>query len=215
MFYLQTIFSTIKIDFLELMQVYALIATVCVVCLLNYFMFRSFFTEFEERYRTTIEIVKQRMIEANTKMEALLKERILDGEEPHELVEFGEVWRNKLQALHGLEEERNKMNGHIMFQYYLLVFGLVFAVYDLLNPWPIMTLLGNDVHLHFLGWIFTMIAGVFLILNRRAYIKLINTLKKNQTIVSKVCSTELGEDDLQIYKIERIQDDSILLEQEP
>lgn len=207
-------FFPININFIELMQVYALMATVCFVSLLNYFMFRSFYNEFDTRFKFTIDAVKEKMMRANKEMEELLKERIMDGEEPHELVEFGKVWRKKLQVLHGMEEERNAMNGHIMFQYYLLVFGLAFAVYDLLNPWPVMMLFGKSVHLYFLGWIFTLFGVVFIIMNRRTYLKLIDTLKENQTLVMKVYSEETMEDDLQIYKIERIQDDAPLIEQE-
>ncbi len=208
-------FFTIKIIFLELIQVYALMATVCIVCLLNYFMFRSFYNEFDERYRFTIDAVKKKMMQINKEMEELLKERMLDGEEPHELIEFGRVWRKKLHELHGLEEERNTMDGHIVFQYYLLMFGLAFAVYDLLNPWPVMMLFGKSVHLYFLGWIFTLIGVVFIIVSRKAYIKLINILKENQTLVTKVYSEETIEDDLQVYKIERIQDDTPLIKKEP
>ena len=51
-------------------------------------------------------------------------------------------------------------------------------------------------------------------MNRRTYLKLIDTLKENQTLVMKVYSEETMEDDLQIYKIERIQDDAPLIEQE-
>ena len=206
-------FSLTSTDYFELIQVYALIATVCVVCLLNYYTFRSFYTEFDERFRSTMEGVKQRMMEANREMEELFKDMIMKGEEPKDLVEFGEAWRDRLQVLHELEEERDKMNGHIMFLYYLLVFGLVFAVFDLLNPGPIMILLNRAIHLHFFGWIFTILAGVLLVLNYRVYLKLIESLKANQTVVIRVCSADPVEDDIQVYQIHTIQDDPIPVEQ--
>jgi len=206
-------FSLTNTDFVELIQVYALIATVCVVCLLNYYTFRSFYTEFDERFRSTMEGVKQRMMEANREMEELFKDMIMKGEEPKDLVEFGEAWRDRLQVLHELEEERDKMNGHIMFLYYLLVFGLVFAVFDLLNPGPIMILLNRAIHLHFFGWIFTILAGVLLVLNYRVYLKLIESLKANQTVVIRVCSADPVEDDIQVDRIHTIQDDPIPVEQ--
>jgi hypothetical protein len=196
-----------------LIQVYALIATVCFVCLLNYYTFRSFYTEFDERFRSTMGGVKQMMMEANREMEELFKDMIMKGEEPQDLVDFGEAWRDRLQALHELEEERDKMNSHIMFLYYLLVFGLVFAVFDLLNPGPIMILLYRAIHLHFFGWIFTILAGVLLVLNYRVYLKLVESLKANQTVVIKVRSVDPVEDDMQVYRIHTIQDDPMPVEQ--
>ena len=206
-------FSLTSTDYIELIQVYALIATVCFVCLLNYYTFHSFYTEFDERFRSTMEGVKQRMMEANREMEELFKDMIMKGEEPKDLVEFGEAWRDRLQVLHELEEERDNMNGHIMFLYYLLVFGLVFAVFDLLNPGPIMILLNRAIHLHFFGWIFTILAGVLLVLNYRVYLKLIESLKANQTVVIRVCSADPVEDDIQVDRIHTIQDDPIPVEQ--
>lgn len=206
-------FSLTNTDFIELIQVYVLIATVCVVCLLNYYMFCSFYTEFDKRFRSTMEEVKRRMIEANMEMEELFKDMILKGEEPKELVEFGEAWRDRLQALHGLEGERDKMNGHIMFLYYLLVFGLVFAVFGLLNPGPIMILLDRAIHLHFFGWIFTILAGVLLVLNYRWYLKLVESLEANQTVVIRVCSADPVEGDMEVYRIHTVQDDPVPVEQ--
>ena len=206
-------FSLTNTNFVELIQVYALIATVCVVCLLNYYMFSSFYTEFDKRFRSTLEEVKMRMMEANREMEELFKDVIMKGEEPKEIVEFGEAWRDRLQALHGLGRDRDKMNDHIMFLYYLLVFGLVFAVFDLLNPGPIMILLNSAIHLHFLGWIFIILAGVLLALNYRAYLKLEESLKANQTVAIRVCSADPVEGDMQVYRIHTIQDDPIPVEE--
>ena len=196
-----------------MIQIYALIATVCVVCLLNYYTFRSFYTTFDERFRSTMEEVKQKMMEANREMEELLKNRIVNGDEPCELLEFGAAWRVRLQALHKLEEEREKMSGHIMFLYYLLVFGLVFAVFDLLNPEPVMVLLNRSIHIHFFGWIFTILAGVILVLNYGGYCKLAESLKATQTVIIKLCSDDPAEGDMQIYRIHTVQDDPIPVEQ--
>ena len=154
-------------------------------------------------------MVKQRMIEANSEMEKLFKNRIIDGEEPIELVEFGEVWRNKLNILHGLENKRNKMNGHIMFQYYLLIFSIFFVLYDFMYPGPVMILHDNAIHLYLCGWILTLIAVMFLILNYRRYHDLDKALKENKKDVVKVNSNEATEKDLQVYRIRIIQDESM------
>jgi len=196
-----------------LIQVYTLIATVCVVCLLNYYAFRSFYTEFDERFRSTIEIVKQRMIEANREIEERFKDRIMKGEEPKDLVEFGEAWRERLQALHQMKGERDMMNDHIMFLYYILVFSLAFAVFDLLNPGPIMILLNTTIYLHFFGWIFNILACILLALNHREYHKLVETLKAIKIIVIKIPSAKPAEDNLQVYRIQSIQDNPIPVEQ--
>ena len=207
------LFSHTNTDFTELIQVYALITTVCVVCLLNYYMFRSFYTEFDDRFRSTLEVVKQRMMEANGEMEAQLRDRVIEGEEPQNLLDFGKAWREKLQKLRELEEEKEGMNGHIVFLYYLLVFSLVFAVFNLLNPGPVIQIFGTAIHLCFFGWVFTVMAGVLLILNQRAYLKLNSSLKENQTVIIKVSSAELEEEDLQVYRIHAIQDEPAVVEQ--
>ena len=206
-------FSFTNTDFIELIQVYALIVTVCVVCLLNYYMFCSFYTEFDRRFRSTLEEVRGRMMEVNWEMEELFKDLILRGEEPRELVEFGEAWRDGLKALRGLEGERDKMNGHIMFLYYLLVFGLVFGVLDLLSPGPIMVLLDRAIHLYFFGWFFTGLAGVLLVLNHRWYLRLEASLEANQAVVFRVCSADPVEGDMEVYRIHTVQDDPVPVEQ--
>ena len=179
-------FSFINTYLVELIQVYALIVTICVVCLLNYYMFRSFYTEFDNRFRS---------------------------KEPQNLMDFGKAWRERLQKLRELGEEKEEMNGHIMFLYYLLVFSLVFAVFNLLNPGPVIQLFGTAIHLYSFVWVFTIMAGVLLILNQRAYLKLIGSLKENQTVIIKVSSAEPEEEDLQVYRIHTVQDEPAVVEQ--
>ena len=116
---------------------YALIAYICLTAVGNRLIFSSFTGEkFQKRVNAATEGMRQRMIQANKEMEARLG-NMIDGEEPEELIEFGEIWKKRLQVINTLNAEREKMNGHIRFIYYILGFGLIHAALGVLHPLPI------------------------------------------------------------------------------
>ena len=152
---------------------YALIVTICVIALANYFIFRSFYGEgFQNRFKEATERLRQRMIEANMEMERKMKERLAEGHEPDELIEFGEIWRKRLLVMKTLDAERETMDGHIKFINYVLFFSLLHAAINFVHPLPIMIVFGFQVYPHTLGWAFTFFAAVLLILYQMSYRKL-------------------------------------------
>ncbi len=166
---------------------YALIAYICLVAVGNRLIFSSFTGErFQGRFREATEGMKERMIQANREMESRLGSRIEGDEEPEELVEFGEIWRKRLQVIKTLDAEREKMNGHIRFVYYILVFGLIHAALGLIHPPPIFEAQGVKVYLVTIGWGFALFAGVLLIMYQMSFRKLGKALREVEA--------ELGEE---------------------
>ncbi len=157
---------------------YALIVYICSVAVANRFIFRSFTGEkFQGRFSEATEGMRGRMIQANREMESRLGSQI-GGEEPEELIEFGEIWRKRLQVIKTLDAERRKMNGHIRFVYYILVFGLIHAALELIYPLPVFEAQGVKVYPNTIGWGFALFAGVLLILYQVSYRKLDMALRE-------------------------------------
>lgn len=157
---------------------YALIVYICLTAVGNRLIFSSFTGEkFQERVNIATEGMRQRMIQANREMEARLGSRI-GGEEPEELLEFGEIWRKRLQVINTLKAERERMNGHIRFIYYILGFGLIHAALGLLHPLPIFEAQGVKVYPVTLGWGFALFAGVLLILYQLSFRRLDRALRE-------------------------------------
>jgi hypothetical protein len=118
------------------------------------------------------------MIQANREMEGRLGSQIDRNEEPEELIEFGEIWRKRLQVIKTLDAERKKMNGHIRFVYYILVFGLIHAALGLVYPLPVFEAQGVKVYPNTIGWGFALFAGVLLILYQMSFRKLATALRE-------------------------------------
>ena len=157
---------------------YALIFYICLVAVANRHFFRSFTGErYQGRFRIAAEGMRERMFHANKEMDARLGSRIGGGEESEELIEFGEIWRKRLQVIKTLDTERNKMNGHIKFVYYILVFGLIHAALELVHPLPVFEAQGVKVYPHTMGWGFALFAGALLILYQMSYRNLDKALR--------------------------------------
>ena len=156
---------------------YALIVYICLTAAGNRLIFSSFTGErFQDRFREATEGMRQRMIQANREMEARLGGSI-GGEEPEELVEFGEIWRRRLQVIKTLDAERMKMKGHIRFIYYILGFGLVHAALALVHPLPLFEAQGVKVYPVTICWGFALFAGVLLVLYQLSFRRLGRALR--------------------------------------
>ncbi len=157
---------------------YALIVYICLTAVANRFIFSSFTGEkFQGRFSEATEGMRERMIQANREIESRLGSRIGGDEEPEELIEFGEIWRKRLKAIKTLDAERKKMNGHIRFIYYILVFGLIHAALELVYPLPVFEAQGVKVYPNTIGWGFALFAGVLLVLYQMSYRKLDKALR--------------------------------------
>lgn len=158
---------------------YALIVYICLIAVTNRFIFSSFTGEkFQGRFSEATEGMRERMIQANREMEGRLGSWICGEEEPDDLIEFGEIWRKRLQVIKTLDAERKKMNGHIRFIYYILVFGLIHAALELVYPLPVFEAQGVKVYPNTIGWGFALFAGVLLILHQMSYRKLDKALRE-------------------------------------
>ncbi|MCK4582330.1 hypothetical protein KAU18_03365 [Candidatus Bathyarchaeota archaeon] len=158
---------------------YALIVYICLIAVANRFIFSSFTGEkFQGRFSEATEGMRGRMIQANREMDSRLGSRIGGEEEPDELIEFGEIWRKRLQVIKTLDVERKKMNGHIRFIYYILVFGLIHAALELVYPLPVFEAQGVKVYPNTIGWGFALFSGVLLVLYQMSYRKLDKALRE-------------------------------------
>lgn len=158
---------------------YALIVYICLIAVANRFIFSSFTGEkFQGRFSEATEGMRGRMIQANREIESRLGSRIGGEEEPDELIEFGEIWRKRLQVIKTLDVERKKMNGHIRFIYYILVFGLIHAALELVYPLPVFEARGVKVYPNTIGWGFALFAGVLLVMYQMSYRKLDKALRE-------------------------------------
>ncbi len=157
---------------------YALIAYICLTAVGNRLILGSFTGgKFQERFTAATEGMRQRMIQANRKMEARLGSRI-GGEEPEELIEFGEIWRKRLQVIKTLDAEKEKMEGHIRFVYYILGFGLIHAALGLIHPPPLFEAQGVKVYPVTIGWGFALFAGILLIMYQLSFRRLDRALRE-------------------------------------
>lgn len=158
---------------------YALIVYICLIAVANRFIFSSFTGEkFQGRFSEATEGMRGRMIQANREIESRLGSRIGGEEEPDELIEFGEIWRKRLQVIKTLDVERKKMNGHIRFIYYILVFGLIHAALEFVYPLPVFEAQGIKVYPNTIGWGFALFAGVLLVIYQMSYRKLDKALRE-------------------------------------
>lgn len=158
---------------------YALIVYICLIAFTNRFIFSSFTGEkFQGRFSEVTEGMRERMIQANREIESRLGSQIGGEEEPDELIEFGEIWRKRLQVIKTLDSERKKMNGHIRFIYYILVFGLIHAALELVYPLLVFEAQGIKVYPNAIGWGFALFAGVLLVLYQMSYRKLDKALRE-------------------------------------
>lgn len=165
---------------------YALIVYILLTAAGNRLIFGSYTgAKYQDRFRETTEGMKQRMIQANKEMEARLG-GMIGGGEPEELVEFGEIWRRRLQVIKTLDAEREKMNGHIRFIYYVLGFGLIHAALGLVYPLPLFEAKGVKIYPVTIGWGFALFAGVLLILYQQSFRRLDLALRETEA--------ELGEE---------------------
>ena len=158
---------------------YALIVYICLIAVANRFIFTSFTGEkFQGRFSEATEGMREHMIQANREIESRLGSQIGGEEEPDELIEFGEIWRKRLQVIKTLDAERKKMNGHIKFIYYILVFGLIHATLELVYPLLVFEAQGFKVYPNTIGWGFALFAGVLLVMYQMSYRKLDKALRE-------------------------------------
>jgi hypothetical protein len=162
-----------------LIAAYVLIVYICLIAVANRFIFSSFTGEkFQGRFSEATEGMRERMIQANREIESRLGSQIGGEEEPDELIEFGEIWRKRLQVIKTLDAERKKMNGHIKFIYYILVFGLIHAALELVYPLPVFEAWGIKVYPNTIGWGFALFAGILLVLYQMSFRKLATALRE-------------------------------------
>jgi len=164
-----------------LIDAYALMITTVLVALANQYIFRSFYgTDFRDRFTMAQGSLRERMLQANREMEEKLRGSIESGEEPAELVQFGELWRKRLAVLNTLNAERERMDGHIRFIYYMLIFGLMHAALHFIYPETLMELAGFSVKPATMGWGFTLFASTLLILYHVFYRRLDASLRETE-----------------------------------
>ena len=164
-----------------MIDAYALTITTVLVALANHYVFRSFYgAEFRGRFTTAREGLRERMLRANREMEVRLRDRVESGEEPEELIQFGELWKKRIAVLNTLNAERMRMDGHVRFIYYLLIFGLVHAAMHFLYPVALLEVAGFGIKPAMVGWVFTLFASVLLAIYNMSYRRLDASLKETE-----------------------------------
>ena len=157
--------------------VYALPATIMLVGLTNHAVFRSFYgEEFRGRFARAQAGLRERMLQANREMEERHRASIAAGEEPRELVEFGELWRKRLAVLNTLNAERKRMDGHVVFIYYMLMLGLLNSFLYFVYPGALAEVVGLTVTAATIGWGFILFTSALLVLYQLFYRRLAASL---------------------------------------
>ncbi|MCW4051374.1 MAG: hypothetical protein NWE89_16755 [Candidatus Bathyarchaeota archaeon] len=165
---------------------FALIITICLIALANYFIFLRFYGEpFVNRFTKAQEAFRERMIQANQEMEQRLKDKLEEGEEPTELIEFGEIWRKRVSIIKTLNSERARLDEHIRFLYFMLIFSLMHAALYIMFQRPFGVILGYEVSALTTGWGFTLLASSLLILYQIFFWQLELSLRKLEADIEK------------------------------
>jgi hypothetical protein len=162
-----------------LAYVYALPATIVLVGLTNHALFRSFYgKEFRGRFSRAQASIREMMLQSNKEMEEKHKSSIEVGEEPRELVEFGELWRKRLAVMNTLNAELKRMDGHVVFIYYMLMLGLLNSFLFFVYPGALAEVAGLTVTAATVGWAFTFFTSGMLVLYQFSYRRLAASLGK-------------------------------------
>ena len=165
---------------------YALPATIILVGLVNHYIFQSFYgKEFRGRFAKAQGELRERMLQANREMEEKFRGSIQAGEEPAEVIQFGDLWRKRLAVLNTLNAEREKMDGHISFIYYMLIFGLLNAFLYFIYPQALAAAAGLSVTAATIGWCFTLFASALLILYQASFRRLDLSLRETERSLAK------------------------------
>ena len=160
---------------------YALPAALVLVGLTNHAVFRSFYgKEFRGRFARAQAGLKERMIQANREMEERFRGSIEAGEEPAEVIQFGELWRKRLAVLNTLNAERERMDGHVVFIYYMLIFGLLNSFLYFIYPQTLAAAAGLSVTAATIGWGFTLFTSAMLILYQVSFKRLDMSLRETE-----------------------------------
>jgi len=158
---------------------YALPAALVLVGLTNHAVFRSFYgKEFRGRFARAQAGLKERMLQANREMEERFRGSIEAGEEPTEVIQFGELWRKRLAVLNTLNAERERMDGHVVFIYYMLMLGLLNSFLFFVYPGALAEVAGLTVTAATVGWAFTFFTSGMLVLYQFSYRRLAASLGK-------------------------------------
>jgi len=160
---------------------YLLPATIVLVGLTNHAVFRSFYgAEFRGRFAKAQAGLRERMLQTNKEMEEKHRASIAAGEEPQELVEFGELWRKRLAVLNTLNAELKRMDGHVVFIYYMLMLGLLNSFLFFVYPGALAEVAGLTVTAATIGWAFTFFTSGMLVMYQLSYRRLAASLKKTE-----------------------------------
>jgi len=160
---------------------YALPATIVLMGLANHVVFRSFYGEdFRGRFARAQGGLRERMLRANSEMEERHRASIEAGEEPRELVEFGELWRKRLAVLNTLNAERERMDGHVVFIYYMLMLGLLNSFLFFVYPGALTDVAGVTVTAATIGWGFILFTSALLVLYQLSYRRLAASLGETE-----------------------------------
>jgi hypothetical protein len=111
-------------------------------------------------------------------MEEKHRSSIEAGEEPRELVEFGELWRKRLAVMNTLNAELKRMDGHVVFIYYMLMLGLLNSFLFFVYPGALAEVAGLTVTAATVGWAFTFFTSGMLVLYQFSYRRLAASLGK-------------------------------------
>ena len=141
------------------------------------------------------------MLQANKEMEDKIKDSIYQGEEPEDLITFGQMWKNRLQLLKSLDKERENMKGHIKFVFFLLIFGLIFSILNVIYGSYVTKLLGSKLSFNTVGWLLTLTAFLFMFLYQNFFRKLLIKLNESEQELFEVITEITEEETVRVYRI--------------
>ena len=139
-----------------MIRAFLLLITVNVVCIVSYFIYNRM----DSRFDSSEMSIKREMIEANREIENRLREEILEGREPDELITFRESWMTRLGEIKALGAEKKDIEKNFVSIIIPLSLSFKFALIEFLYSYPLAVFNGFTIYTCHVGWVFLMIACI-------------------------------------------------------
>ncbi len=139
-----------------MIRAFMLLITLNVVCMSSYLTYNRM----DFKFNSSEENIKQEMIKANHEMERKVKNEILAGREPEELIRFRESWLQKLQEIKSLGKKKRGIEQNFLSIIIPLILSFKFAIIDFFYADTIAVINGFNIYTSHIGWIFLLIACI-------------------------------------------------------
>lgn len=165
-------------DSIPMIRAFLLLIALNTVCIGSYLIY----IRMDNRINSSEESIKREMIEANQEMEKTLKNKILNGGEPDELISFRESWLLRIQDIKFLRNQKKHIENSLLSIIIPLLLSFKFALIEFFYMDKIAYWNGYFIYPSHIGWIFLLIASFTIIrvfMNKKNYLNLVNSTRFN------------------------------------